>query len=158
MPHYSGMPDRNDKKQPHKSTPRPPKPRQKLNIRERKFIKGIVSGLSATEAMRQAGYAETTARIKQGAKLAQVSESIQAICERLGLSDEAIVSTLASGLVAQKCISAIGEADGKSTDFVEVPDWSNRLKAADMALKVKGKYPSEKLDVKHTGSVTLVID
>lgn len=149
------MANRHDDKKP---TRRTPKPRQKLNIRERKFVKGIVSGLSATEAMRQAGYKETTARIKQSAKLAQVSETIQAVCERLGLTDEAIVSTLAGGLVAQKCISAIGEADGKSTDFVEVPDWGNRLKASDIALKLKGRYPSDKVDITHTGKVTLVID
>lgn len=74
---------------------------------------------------------------------------------------EEVIQTLREGLAATKCISAIvlptsdkkGEqaktkdAGGRDLDFVEVPDNTNRLKAADMALKLHDAYPKEKLNV-----------
>lgn len=74
---------------------------------------------------------------------------------------EEVFQTVRDGLQATKCISAIvlptsdkkgkqaktKDAGGRDLDFVEVPDNANRLKAADMALKLHDAYPKEKLNV-----------
>ena len=151
------MADRNDDKKP---TRRTPKPRQKLNIRERKFVKGLAAGLTATEAMRQAGYAETTASRKQGEKLAKVRPAMREALEAAGLTTEKLAQTIIEGLSSNRVISAIpgNEANGGTTDFIEVPDYKTRHLYIDTSLKVRGDYPKEKVEVEHTGKVTLVID
>ncbi len=72
-----------------------------------------------------------------------------------------VFQTVREGLAATKCISAIvlptrnkkgnqvktKDAGGRDLDFVEVPDNGARLKAADMALRLHGAYPTEKIDV-----------
>ena len=123
------------------------KKRQKLNIRERKLIKGLMAGLTQSEAMRQAGYAEATVRSKSSQKVAEVTPTILEICERQGLTDDKLCDTVRLGLDADKVISAMviakdgegmSDAHAMTKDFVEVPDWQSRLKAADIGLKLKG--------------------
>jgi hypothetical protein len=69
------------------------------------------------------------------------------------LPHQKILTTISDALEANKpiscnviCQSADGMADAHSMtkDFVDVPDWANRLKAADMAARLKGMYPPEK--------------
>jgi phage terminase small subunit len=59
-----------------------------LSLRERRFIKALIAGDCPTEAMRKAGYAESTALRKAGEKLQIVQPAISDICEREGLTDE----------------------------------------------------------------------
>lgn len=72
------------------------------------------------------------------------------------IPNDKILTTIAEALDANKpiscnviCQSADGMADAHSMtkDFVDVPDWANRLKAADMASRLKGMYPPEKKKV-----------
>jgi hypothetical protein len=64
-----------------------------------------------------------------------------------------LVRTLLACLDAYKVISAIivakggkdmADAHGMTKDFIEVPDWQSRLKAVDIGLKLKDKYPAER--------------
>lgn len=144
----------NPKKRAAAKAPKGKVGRPQLNIRERKFIKGLMEGLSAAEAMRQAGYAESTAVAKQAEKLAKVGETIQDLMEKRGLTDDRLLETLEEGLVATKVISAIvikgkdgdpaDERDGMkdahslTRDFVDVEDYPTRHRYMETGLKLKG--------------------
>jgi len=134
-------------------TPSRPKNKQKLNIRERKFIKGIMDGLTPTEAMRQAGYAENTATAKQAEKLAKVGETIKDLMDKRGLTDERLLDVLDEGLRATKQIScnviinatkdaneqdAMRPAHEMTKDFVEVEDYPTRHRYLETGLKLRG--------------------
>jgi hypothetical protein len=82
--------------------PKSPKPKKSLNIRERKFVKGIMDGLQPTKAMRAAGYAETTANVQQGKKLEDVRATIQGLMEQRGLDDDCLINKLLEGLESER--------------------------------------------------------
>jgi len=90
-----------------------------------------------TQALKKAGYSETTARFHQQKTLQRLG--IPELCEREGLTDKKIINTIKGGLDANKVISAVGgkDANGGTVDFVDVPDWGNRLKASELAAKLK---------------------
>jgi len=126
-----------------------------LNIRERKFIKALGEGLSPADAMRKAGYAENTAIYKSGEKLRKVKEPVQKIMERLGLTDEYLLTGFKEGTKATKVISAIviaknGEgmkdADSMTKDFVDVDDFAVRHKYYETLAKISGLL-KDKIDV-----------
>jgi len=120
----------------------------KLNIRERKFIKGLAAGLTPTDAMRQAGYAENTALRKAGVKVqdSRVQASIQEMMEKKGLTKDKLLDKLDEGLDATKAI-VTGE------DIQAVKDYSIRHRYLDTALKLGAHYPADKLEL--SGKVTL---
>lgn len=125
-----------------------------LNIRERRFVKGLAAGLTPVEAMRRAGYSETTA-LKAGSVKARdnrIMSFIQRAMERQGITDEKLAVKLNEGLDSTKVISAnimaqdgegMADAHGTTKDFVEVPDFATRHKYLDTALKLGNHYPTE---------------
>lgn len=128
-----------------------PKP---LNIRERRFIRGIAEGLIPREAARKAGYTEMTCRRMGSEKLKdpRFINKIAIIMERHGVTDEKLVRKLDEGLDSTKVISAniiaqngegMSDAHGTTKDFVEVPDYATRHKYLDTALKLGNHYPTE---------------
>ncbi len=131
---------------------------KKLTIRERKLIKGLAAGLTPTEAMRQAGYSENTAKGKAGQKVAEsrIQASIQEMMEERGLTKNKLLCKLEQGLEATKVISAnvvapsgegMSDAHGTTKDFIEVPDFATQHKFLDTALKVGNYYPAEKKEI-----------
>ncbi len=70
------------------------------------------------------------------------------------------INTIKYDHAANKVISAVvtgkedKDAGGLTTDFVDVPDWSNRLKASELSMKLKGRL-REKVDVEHGGAVEI---
>lgn len=142
------------------------KKREKLNIRERKLIKGLAAGLTPTEAMRQAGYAESTAQVKAGKKVKEslIQASIQELMEKKGLTKDKLLDKLDEGLDSMKVISAnvvapdgggMADAHGTTKDFIDVPDFAARHKYLDTALKLGDHYPTEK--VEHSGGVEITV-
>lgn len=141
-------------KAPKGKVGRPKDKKDDLNIRERKFIKGLMDGLTPTEAMRQAGYAENTALVKAGEKLEKVKPTIKDLMDKRGLTDDKLLETLEEGLSATKVISAIvikgkeedpaDERDGMkdahslTRDFVDVEDYPTRHRYMETGLKLKG--------------------
>lgn len=142
-----------------KKTAKPKK--QELNIRERKFVKGVIEGLTPTEAMRRAGYAENTALYKHGEKLQKVKPKIDELMEEMGISDRRLLETLDRGLDATKNISCnviinnhlddanvqdgMKPAHTMTKDFVEVEDHPTRHKFLETGLKLKGYLQKQDL-------------
>ena len=50
-------------------------------------------------------------------------------------------------------ITDLPEANSKNIEFIDVPDFNVRVKYLDMALKLKGKYPAQGIDIKHSGEI-----
>ena len=142
-------------------TKKPTKKKRPLNIRERKLIKALIAGELPTKAMRTAGYTVNTANTKQGKKLEEVRETIQALMEKKGLTDDYLLDGLIEGTKATKVISAtiiakngegMKDADSMSKDFIDVEDFAVRHKYYETGFKLKG-YLRDKIDL--SGDVTI---
>lgn len=122
---------------------RPPK-----TLKEKKFVKKYLETGNATEAAFQVY--DVTSRDSANAigavKLANIS--FTDILEKHGVTDDKLASVLMDGLEANRTISAIAgkEANGGTVDFVDVPDYATRHKYLETGLKVKDKFPSQKVD------------
>lgn len=109
---------------------------------------------SIAKAMREAGYAEATAK---NPKNLTESKSWEQMMDEY-FPDDKLNKVLQEGLEANRVISAVvtgKEADGRSTDFIDVPDHAVRHKFLDTALKLKKKFPAEKHEVENTGEITV---
>lgn len=116
--------------------------------KQRKAIKAMIeSGGTATiaEVMRKAGYSENTIHTPSGLTR---SEAWKQFAELAGLSWEPqkLIDWIWEGAQATRTISAISgnEANGKTVDFVDVPDYDVRHKYISTILKVQDAFPSEK--------------
>lgn len=96
---------------------------KELSVRDKKTIKGILEGKSTRRAMIDAGFAVSTANIKGKDKLAQLAPKINKILEKQGITDTLLAKTLLNSLKANKN---------------DVADHPIRLKAGELALKIKG--------------------
>ncbi len=125
-----------------------------LTIRERRLIKGLAEGLTTTDALRKAGYAESTVRKQSGRTVgnSRVLSALKELMEKKGLSDSALIDSLAGGLKSTRVISArvieknAGAADN---DFVEVPDYPTRHAYLRTALQLKGHFPDPRVKIDH---------
>ena len=105
-------------------------------IKQRKWVKEYIKTGNATEAARVA-YNGITNRTAQQVGFENASKlDITAIFDRAGLTDARIANTLYRAMRAKR-------SDGK-------PDWLPRLKASEMALKVRGHFKER---IEHMGAV-----
>ena len=100
-----------------------------MTLRQKKLIKNLGKYKTIEEAMLKSDYSPSTAHqqkeILKGKGFVELLEKY--------LPDEEILQTHKEGLRATKIITSLTEPDR------EVPDHPTRLKAVDMAYKVKGK-------------------
>jgi phage terminase small subunit len=124
-----------------------------VTVRERKVIKSILEGKTPTQAMRDAGYSETTARCKSVKKVEELKPTIEELMEKMGITDERLLDTLNRGLDATKVISAnviardgegMADAHSMTKDFVDVEDFAVRHKYMETGLKLKGKLTEKR--------------
>jgi len=114
-------------------------------------------------AARSAGYSHNTAT-KAGSRLETKMTSLCDWMERQGLTDKKLALFLLEALEANKVvgylhqykkgekgrIEKIGTDEVISNEFLEVPDMTNRLKAAELIMKAKGQLKEK---VEHSGKV-----
>ena len=129
---------------------------KKPNLRIKKvFEKSLESiGRPIGEIMREEGYAPSTA---DNPKLVTQTKSWEMLSEEY-LPDSEVFKQHKEALTATKVISAIslGKADEKTTDFVDVPDYPVRLKAVELAYKIKGRLNNDNVNILNTGPVQIV--
>lgn len=118
-----------------KKTKRPPK-----TIKEKKFLQEFIKTGNATEAASRVYDVKNRKNARAIGTETLAKLDITEIMEKKGLTDEKITDTLIEGMEATKPISAVGGRDASeaSMDFIDVPDWTNRLKATELASKIKG--------------------
>jgi hypothetical protein len=109
---------------------------EKLSIRDRKTVKGIIEGKPVSKAMLEAGYAETTAHGKCSEKLKELQPTLQALMDQKDLSDDKLLDVLGDGLEAVR-----EGAQGKM-----LTDYGTRHRYLETALKLKG-HLRDKVDV-----------
>lgn len=133
------------------------KPTKTTNIRRQLYKKNRLQGMSAYKAARAAGYAHYTAL--QAHKNIESRIKFDDLMVKHGLDNDTIMKVLGDGLSANKVISATvivnknkpgsleqdtpevqeRNADGKSMDFIDIPDHSVRHRYLETLLKLKGE-------------------
>ena len=117
-------------------------PSDKLTIKQKKLVKGIVAGKTQRQAAKEAGLNESYA--SNILKEPHIVLKIQDLMEGMGLSDAVLLIKHRELLNAQKQISGVKDADGGSVEFIEVPDYQTQIKALESAYKLKGAYVEKK--------------
>ncbi len=137
-----------------------------LTIKQRKLLKGMISGKSGTQAALDSynvsgdptdpEVRRVASRIasKEIAK-PQLREAMEAIMDEEGISDRYLVSHLSRGLEASRTVAVASmnsdsgndgqpkDASANSRDYVDIPDWNNRFKYFGTALQLRGHSKNE---------------
>lgn len=135
-----------------------------LTVRDRKFVKGIVSGKKKYKAAQDAGFSTKNpkaASVTAARKLdtPRIQRAIDAALAAKGLDEKRVAEVLEEGLQANKVISAtvVGkakpvadpavdevEANERTMDFIDVPDHPTRHKYLETLVDIMGvKAPKE---------------
>ena len=122
--------------------------RAKTLTKDLQAVNGVQSHLAKKRGV-------TRSAISQQLKRPYVQKQIALLLDKNGVTDKFIVQNIKEGMKADKVISAYVhvsksspdvdnlEANEKTTDFVDVPDWANRHKFTETALKLKGHLSQE---------------
>ena len=130
---------------------------KKLNIKQKKYIKGVTEGKRKKDAAIDAGYSPNTAKnplrnIEQSI-VADHGKTIQQLLDE-HLPIEEILNTVKDGMKAEKVTRA--QAFGEFTDEVTDPDHTTRLKSAEIASKLRGMFV-DKVEVATTEKHILIL-
>jgi hypothetical protein len=110
-----------------------------MNIRQQNYKKNRILGMNKYNAAIAAGYSHNYSKNCRPEKV--VKDGIIDALERAGLTDKQLAGIAVAGTQATKVISAnitYGDADEKTNDFIEVPDWQSRHKFFESCIKLKG--------------------
>lgn len=111
----------------------------RLSIQQRNLVKGLMKGMTITEAAVTAGYSDKNPAQSGSQALDSIRLKMPEVLDRAGLTDEVLIEKyLRPALVAND--TEFAKFEGKITDQVEVVAWSPRLTALDMAFNLKGSY------------------
>jgi hypothetical protein len=115
-----------------------------MTIKQQKAVKNMgENGGNVSKAMIDAGYSPATA--KNPEKLTK-SKNYTKLIQKI-LKPTKVLKTIDQSMDANKVISAQVFPDGKNgkpiNDFIEVPDWQNRLKGADQAADMLRMKPQK---------------
>jgi len=137
------------------------KPRD-LTYKQRRFVDEFVrNNGNATLAAKAAGYKYPHARGPENVEKSTVKSAIQQLMDKKGITWGKVADKLAEGMEAKKVISAnitYGDADEKTNDFIEVPDYATQHKFMDSAIKIREKLDGlEKKDEEAAKSLTEMI-
>ena len=128
------------------------KKQHRRNPMRAKLIREMAKGKTMTRAAKDAGY--STPQAAHNA-LRRIRETMPEVIERLGYTDEAIITKYVDPLLhAQKTI--FFQNGGVVMDKRTVPALDVRLSSLDMLLRLKNKYPN-KLEIEHSGAVLHVL-
>lgn len=111
-----------------------------MNIRRQKYKQFRLEGYSAFASAIKAGYSRNTA-INAGKNI-ESRCNFKELLEVEGLTDKILTAHAIEGLNANKVISAnitYGDADSKTNDFIDIPDWNVRHKYFETILKLTDK-------------------
>lgn len=128
--------------------PRTGKPkRPPRTIKEKKFAKAYMeNGGNKCQAV-FSSYDVKPGDYNSATKIANELSQKLTIVEMMetveGLRPVDRLKCLAEGLYANKQISGIGDANGKSVEFVEVPDYANRYKYLELSFKLDGSLSKQ---------------
>ena len=117
-----------------------------MTAKQQSYKKNRLLGLSAFQSAIKAGYSESIA--KNATQRLDKVGIFEVLFVKAGIDDLALIKLIQEGMNANRVISAnitYGEADGKTTDFIDVPDWQSRHKFIELALKLMKKIEDKPL-------------
>lgn len=135
-----------------------------MNIRLQNYKANRIAGMNRYNAAKAAKFSENTARHHSNRLEKGVERGIIDALEEAGITDKKISSKIKELLNAQRVISCnvfidkdgeMKNADGKSLDFVEVPDCSVQLKTVEHINKLKGNLKETKVLVDIKAQLTI---
>jgi hypothetical protein len=114
-----------------------------LTLKQRKWIKEYITTGNATEAAARVYDCKDrdSANAIGNENLAKLS--FPELMEEMKLTDVALMNVGAEGLQATKQISGVGNANSKSVEFIEVPDYAIRHRYWETLLKLKKRLGQE---------------
>lgn len=132
---------------------RPPR-----TLKQRRWVKLYLQYNNATKAAVEAYGCDEASAGQIGWENLQKLDFTE-LLEEAGVTDSKIATVVKDGMEANKVISANVYPDGKTgkpvNDFIEVEDHPTRLKAAEIASKLKNKFPAEKPGITIGGIVVI---
>jgi Terminase small subunit len=110
-----------------------------LTIKEKKIVKGLVSGMTAKDSLISAGYSESTAlaRGKDIIGKERIQRAILQAMAKLGLDEDYLIGKHKELMDCQKVVP-IGAGD-----YVETVDGQTQVKALELAYKLRGDFSPE---------------
>jgi hypothetical protein len=129
-----------------------------LKPRQLALVKNLVIGMTLTEAARRAGYSKKCPGQAGYQVLQNLKLRMPELLDRLELSDVALIEKHLKPLLSAKTIKFF-QHEGKITGSRIVADNDARLRALDMAFKLKGSYnAADPKLTEPTGVSVIVID
>lgn len=119
----------------------PKKTKKKLTGKQKKLVDAIKTDpTNIAKAGREAGYKDRQSPYR-ALETAEVQEALDPFMREINkqVPDSLVARTLRQGMLAFKV--EVVKHEGKITDQRAYRDFSTRLRAVDIALKVKDKYP-----------------
>ncbi len=109
---------------------------------QRKVAWGLARGLSKAEALRQAGYAESTIDHKssQIIRRPQIQSFLTDALERMGVTTEKLLKPVVDGLHANVVVK---HSESLAAVVTDVPDLSVRMQAHDRIVDLYGGKPRD---------------
>lgn len=116
-----------------------------LTIKQKRLVAAKLQGLNGVESAKFAGYnGQNNASLAVTANLTvakpAVASYMRALAEECGLSDRFLLKTLKNGLEAKR-----SELDKQGNVRDLGPDWLNRGRMLELALKVTGAFPDPRV-------------
>jgi len=130
------------------------KTKKNLTTRQNLFLKEYMQTGNATEAaMKVYNCKDRASAAALGSRMlrnVKIFDEVEFWLNKLGITDREIAKTIKEGLQATKVISAVStnkDADEKTMDFIDVPDWNARNKTLEMLLKMRGKFIDKSINL-----------
>jgi hypothetical protein len=112
---------------------------KQLTNKERALVRALLGGSGLTQAALDAGYSSKNPGQSGWQALQNIHLKLPELLDRHGLSDEALIEKHLNPLLNATEIKYF-QYNGEVTDSRRVPDHATRLKALDMAFRLKGSY------------------
>jgi hypothetical protein len=120
------------------------------NFRRIKAKQLLAQGSSISDALRGAGYAESVASTQPANVVDPIKRDLAAALHRKKLDDDSLADHIIAALAADDLVYYQGDVAG------EAPNWSARLQAMGLCIKVRGDEAPTKHQ--HSGSIGLTVN
>ena len=126
------------------------KQNRKLSVRQKKYAKYRVTGMSKQKAALKAGYSPATAKnVEKNIEERGVGIAIADMLRNNGLGEEEIMAIMKEALAKSTRIWTTKDK------MYERPDYEVKRRYIDMILKLLDKYPAVKKAIEHSGEVSV---
>jgi len=123
-----------------------------LAPRERTLAVALMNGASPADACRMAGYAEATLRAhsREICERDRIQSAIRQAMAAAGINAARLAAVLSDGLDAENPKTVLRTKDGAEIERGGGPDWSNRHRFLETALRIGGHEPARETTIETT--------